>query len=65
MTKREYNYVRIRKTYTNPKLVSAIQEMADDKLKTKEEVCTDLITEGASKYIHEKRKNSINVFKTF
>ena len=61
----KYDYVRVRKTITNPKLIRAIKELANDKLKTDEEICTDLITEGAAKAIEEKRKNSINGLKSF
>lgn len=62
MTKREYNYIRIRKTITNAKLIREIKEIADDKSMTDLEVCNLLISEGAAKTIQDKRKNTLSAF---
>ena len=57
MNKREYNYIYVRKTITNPKLIREIKELGYDKSKTDLEICFDLISEGASKAIQDKRNN--------
>ena len=62
MTKREYNYIRIRKTITNAKLIREIKEIAEDKSLSDLEVCNLLIAEGASRTIIEKRKNTLSAF---
>lgn len=59
MTKREYAYIRIRKTITNAKLIREIKEIGEDKSLTDLEVCVLLIGEGASKAIYEKRKTNL------
>lgn len=59
MTKKEYDYIRIRKTITNPKLIREIKEIATDRSLTDLETCILLIAEGAAKTIQDKRRNAL------
>lgn len=51
-----YNYIYYRKTFTNPKLIREIREIANDTSSTDMDTITRLICEGVSKAIANKKR---------